>query len=109
MNPFQPPFPTSWNLPFQPATGSQISVLISESLEGAMVMETRQNAGKSEKDAFPSGALNCPAGTTCAEVIVVCGSFSAVSFPHEAASAPCAALASTSPRASTVTLAVPAT
>ena len=45
MLPFKPPLPTAWNLPFQPAAGSQTSILMSESLVGVSVAATRQNAG----------------------------------------------------------------
>src|ERR1700720_3705899 len=69
MSPLQPPLPTSWNLPFQLDMGSQVSVLMSESCEGVRVNATRQNAGRSANSAAaPAGGLNCPAGTTCAEV-----------------------------------------
>src|SRR5579871_7005439 len=71
------------NLPFHAADGgSQISILISESLVGLMVAATRQNAGRfwyatspgcsfSEKEA---GGVKAPGVTEDAIVITVCGS-----------------------------------
>src|SRR5579863_6013499 len=70
------------NLPFHAADGgSQISILISESLVGLMVAATRQNAGRflyatspgwrlSEKGA---GGAKPPGVTEAAIVITVCG------------------------------------
>src|SRR5271165_4314890 len=85
MSPFQPPFPTSWNFPFQPDSGSQVSDLMSESREGAMVMVTRQNAGRSANpSSAPAGGLNRPAETTCADVMVVFGSLTNARRAHEA-------------------------
>src|SRR5579883_763424 len=107
MNPFQPPLPTIWNLPFQPAMGSQTSDLISESLEGFSVISTRQNAGRSPKAAAPLGPFgswNAPDSITFAEFTLLCGSASDLSRPHAAAStAACAA------GASAITSGVPAT
>src|SRR6476646_2760019 len=71
------------NLPFHAADGgSQMSILISESLVGLMVAATRQNAGRflyatspgwrlSENEA---GGANAPGVTEAAIVITVCGS-----------------------------------
>jgi hypothetical protein len=42
--PLNAPFPTAWNLPFHPAAGSQTSIFMDESAEGASVASTRQNA-----------------------------------------------------------------
>src|ERR1700680_2499324 len=79
MSPLQPPLPTSWNLPFQLDIGSQVSDLMSESCDGVRVNATRQNAGRSANSAAaPAGGLNCPAGTTCAEVTAVFGRVSEV-------------------------------
>jgi hypothetical protein len=39
--------PTAWNLPFQPDAGSHTSILMSESLDGLLVIATRQKAGRS--------------------------------------------------------------
>src|ERR1700680_3040673 len=92
---FQPPLPTSWNLPFQPDICSHVSDLMSESGEGLMVNSTRQNAGRSAKPSAAPAALvggwKCPAGTTCAEVMVASGSLSEERRVHAAASAACAA------------------
>src|SRR5437879_3155990 len=78
MNPAQPPLPTDCSLPFHPETGSQTSILISESLEGLSFAATRQNAGSllyaetpAAGDPLGPGGINSPAATTCAEVIVV--------------------------------------
>src|SRR4029077_16807041 len=103
MKPFQPPLPTIWNLPFQPESGSQVSDLISESLDGLIVNSTRQKAGRSANpSAAPAGGWKAPALTTFA-VIVVLGSTSSeipvctsegvvdVSRAHASASAACAA------------------
>src|SRR5688572_19807544 len=78
MFPFQPPLPTAWNLPFQPDAGSQTSILMSDSLEGVSVAATRQKAGRSLNGLpppRPAGAVNAPAATGCAIVIVASGSF----------------------------------
>src|SRR5580765_42600 len=93
--PAQPPLPTASNLPFQfAADGIQTSILISESLEGASVAAMRQNSGRSLYGAKagapgasrPAGvAANCPAGTVCARVIVVCGSAIDARLSHDAA------------------------
>ena len=40
--PLKAPLPTAWNFPFQPAAGSQTSILMSESPVGASVAATRQ-------------------------------------------------------------------
>jgi hypothetical protein len=91
MAPDQPPLPTAWNLPFQPESGIQTSILISESDVGFKVAATRQKAGRFLygggpcKFAAPAGGVNSPAGIGCAIVIVVSGSFSAVRLSHEAA------------------------
>src|SRR6266545_3597698 len=76
MTPAQPPLPTAWNLPFQPLPGSQTSTLISESLEGVSVADTRQNSGRFWYGLAPApdrspGVENVPAGTSCAAVMVV--------------------------------------
>src|SRR5437588_574727 len=74
MNPAQPPLPTDCSLPFHPETGSQTSILISESLEGLSFAATRQNAGSllyaetpAAGDPLGPGGINSPAATTCAE------------------------------------------
>src|SRR5262245_60889592 len=81
MEPAQPPLPTPWNLPFHPDAGIQTSSLMSESVVGATVAATRQNAGTSGiawAAWLPAaGGVNDPAGTSWAMVIVVLGSLSA--------------------------------
>src|SRR5262250_2984707 len=96
--PAHPPLPTAWNLPFHIAlSGSQTSILMSESLDGVNVAATLQNAGSAEYGlgwlaprppprapparapprpaaasrpggAGAAGGVNAPAGTSCAEV-----------------------------------------
>src|SRR5688500_5275777 len=78
MLPFHPPLPTAWNLPFQPDAGSQTSILMSDSGVGVSVAATRQNAGRSLNCAAPPrppGAVNAPAATDCADVMVAPDSF----------------------------------
>src|SRR5690349_5016790 len=91
MTPAQPPFPTAWNLPFQPEAGNQTSILISESLVGFNVASTRQKEGRSLYPAFgfgprPPGSVKAPASTACAKVIVVFGRASEVRLSQVAAS-----------------------
>src|ERR1700733_13038420 len=79
MDPDQPPLPTPWNLPFQPSTGSQTSILMSESLLGRRVAATRQKAGRllgETGDGMnpPGGMANARAATGWATVMVVSGS-----------------------------------
>src|SRR5207302_2509986 len=94
MAPDQPPFPTAWNLPFQPEAGIHTSILISESFVGATVAATRQNAGSSLKfnpGPGPVGAgcgnANSPAPTGMAKVMVVPGSVIDFRLSHGAAAA----------------------
>jgi hypothetical protein len=80
--------PTDCSFPFHPlpglASGSQTSILISESATGVSVAATRQNAGRFRKDwgCLPLGAgkgeVNAPAATVSAVVMVVFFSFTAV-------------------------------
>src|SRR5687768_7705344 len=90
MLPFHPPLPTVRNLPFQFA-GSHSSILMSDSLVGASVAATRQNAGRSAIGAPPRpprpGAVNVPAATGCAIVMVTLGSFADDRLSHVAAAA----------------------
>src|SRR6185503_8833701 len=77
----QPPLPTAWNLPFQPETGIQTSILMSESDEGVRVAATRQNATElvtacRAADVPLAGRENPSRGTTAASVIVVFCAFS---------------------------------
>src|SRR5215469_15568475 len=79
MDPVQAPLPSSSRLPFQPAAGSQISILISESFEGFKVTATRQYAGNSiagpPRPPLPP-CCNGPAATDCARVTVAFGKLS---------------------------------
>src|SRR5439155_12768959 len=92
MFPFQPPFPTASNFPFQFEEGSQTSILISDSLDGFKVAAIRQNAGRSlncappPRPPPPAGA-NPPAATVCARVTVVSESLRAARLSHGAAAA----------------------
>src|SRR6185436_8915134 len=95
MFPAQPPLPTACSLPFHPppppaTAGSQISILMSESLDGVSVAATRQNAGRSANGFAPrprAGGVNAPAATVWADVIVVFGSLSDERLSHVAACA----------------------
>src|SRR4051812_9811281 len=90
MPPANPPLPSPRYLPFHPVSGSQTSILISESLAGLMVAATRQNAGIFFTDAGGSlapGGMNAPAATGCADVMVVSGSLSAARLSQVAAMA----------------------
>src|SRR5579872_4541061 len=81
MLPAHPPLPIDCSLPFQPDAGIQISILISESLEGARVAVTRQKAGRvanwvnTGRAPIPnppaSGGVKAAAATTFADMIVV--------------------------------------
>ena len=89
MVPAQAPFPTDCRFPFHPDSGSQTSILISESLTGVIVAATRQNAGRFRKAApclpFPParpGGMKAPAATVSAMVMVVFLSFSEVKLSH---------------------------
>src|SRR5215831_12637256 len=90
MFPFQPPLPTTSNLPFQLDAGIHTSILMSESFVGFTVTATRQNAGRSA-DALPPprpppfAGVKAPAATACADVIVVSASFSEARLSHVAA------------------------
>src|SRR5215472_2228548 len=87
MFPAKPPFPSPRYFPFQPLSGSQTSILISESWAGLMVACTRQNAGRFLTEAggaLAPGGINCPAATSCAEVMVVSGRLSLARLSHEA-------------------------
>src|SRR5687767_12396965 len=88
MLPLKAPLPTAMYLPFQPVSGNQTSILMSESLDGLSVAATRQNAGSSPNGApspLAPGGVNVPAGTACASVIVAAGTTSAVSLSHAVA------------------------
>src|SRR5215510_2307674 len=96
--PAHPPLPTAWNLPFHvELSGSQTSILMSESLDGVNVAATLQKAGSAEygfgwlaprppprapparappRPGAPSraatagaaGGVNAPAATSCADI-----------------------------------------
>src|ERR1041385_7176540 len=67
MLPAQPPLPTSWNLPFQFRSGSQISPSMLESALGFNVVAARQSAGSWTDGVVPFVA---PAGCTVAVPLV---------------------------------------
>src|SRR6185369_7362452 len=95
IDPLQPPLPLASKFPFHPFTGSQYSILISESLDGFDVTCTRQNAGRFANASPPPalGALpfapagaagaNAPAATDSA-TMVVCGIESELRLSHVA-------------------------
>jgi hypothetical protein len=58
--------------------------MIWESVVGARVTATRQNAGTLRMGG-PEGGVNVPAGTSAAVVMVVCGSFNCARLSHAAA------------------------
>jgi hypothetical protein len=74
-------------LPFQFDAGIQISIVMSESLEGVSVTATRQNGGSfaAAKLLKAPGSEKPPAATGCARVTVPPGSFSDVSDSQEPA------------------------
>src|SRR5690348_16148415 len=77
-------------MPF--GSGSQTSILISESLLGFKVAATRQNAGRSLYAAFglgprPPGKVKAPAAIGCAKVNVVSESLSEARLSQVVASA----------------------
>src|SRR5437762_10996488 len=77
MVPAQPPLPTASNFPFQSAAGSQTSILMSDSDEGASVAVTRQKVGSWPNcgaAGLVPGRVNAPACTMWARVIEVFGS-----------------------------------
>src|SRR5579864_3727456 len=84
MVPAQAPLPTACRFPFHADSGSQTSILISESVVGVSVAATRQNAGTLRKDGgcLPLGGgrgeVKAPAATVSAMVIVAFWSLSAV-------------------------------
>src|SRR6476659_4934794 len=90
MLPAHAPLPTASSFPFQPDTGSQTSILMSESDEGVSVAATRQNGGSCANGLPPPlpprgfGAVNCPAATVCASVTATCGCENADRLSHVA-------------------------
>src|SRR3954468_22453438 len=100
MTPAQPPFPTAWNLPFQPFVGSHTSILMSESVLGVSVAATRQNDGRFAYGLAPppprrppSGGTNVPGATTSARLIVPAFKAAPAKLSHVAADARVAATA----------------
>jgi hypothetical protein len=92
IDPAHPPLPTAWYLPFQFATGSHTSTLMSESLDGFNVAATRQNDGRFVRAglggaAVAPGGVNVPAETVSVRVIVASGKESVAKLSQEAASA----------------------
>src|SRR5579883_1252276 len=87
MAPDQPPLPTATSLLFQPDTGIQTSIFISESVVGLRVAATRQNAGRLVKSCAeaPSGSRNSPGATSRAREMVVFGRLSEPRLSHVAA------------------------
>src|SRR5579863_2897850 len=84
MEPAKPPLPTLRNLPFQSEAGNQTSKRISESAGGRITPARRQNAGSLSRG-LPDGGVNLPAGTACAVVTVVFGSFAVLRLAQSAA------------------------
>src|SRR5688572_27008296 len=96
MLPAQPCPPTASNFPFQPAAGSQISIVIAHLAVGLAIATTRQNSGNSEKGAEDApllrprpdaGGRNVPGVMDSASVTVVFGSATPVNSWHAAAPA----------------------
>src|SRR5579862_4802795 len=75
MEPAKPPLPRPWNLPFQPAAGSQTSNWMLESGAGLMTPATRQKAGRLGRG-LPPGGVKLPAETSSAVLMVVAGRLS---------------------------------
>jgi hypothetical protein len=61
------------NFPFQPESGSQISVWITESEVGLRVATTRQKPGRSKSGVRLPGGMNVPGSSTFANVIETVG------------------------------------
>src|ERR1051326_6342772 len=93
MYPAKPPLPMPRKSWFQPVRGIQTSILMAESLAGASVACTRQNAGRFFANRLapgsdaPPGGTKAPAAICCAEVIVVPGSLSVARVSQLAAKA----------------------
>src|SRR4051812_20298898 len=83
MDPAKPPFPTPWNLPFQPEAGSHTSTWISESADGFKTIATRQNSTATWTGFSPT--VTEPAATDCAIVMAVFGSWSELMLAQVAA------------------------
>src|SRR5579859_2268625 len=93
MDPAKPPLPTPRKLWFQPLSGIQTSILMSESGAGLSVAVTRQKAKRflglktGPNSCSPPGGTNAPAAICCAEVMVVEGSLSVEMLSQVAAKA----------------------
>jgi hypothetical protein len=81
-----PPLPSPKYLPFQAETGIHTSMLMFESEVGVNVAAIRQNVGM-PVNVWPVGAVNDPAGTDWAAVIVVSCSSKPKRLAHVAAAA----------------------
>src|SRR3954471_18239568 len=82
IDPWYPPLPTPWNLPFHASTGGiHTSNLISESLVGRAVASTLQNADTVIGEVLPGGE-NGPAATAVAALTVMLGIVSAARLAH---------------------------
>src|SRR5215217_6467127 len=93
MEPAQAPLPTCWNLLFHPLSGSQTSLLMSESADGVSVSWTRQKAGNPVSALGASapcddGGVNCPADTAVAELTLPCVRFNEAARRSQAAGSP---------------------
>src|SRR6266851_8773903 len=103
MEPAKPPLPTPSSLSFHPASGSQTSKRMFESLVGLMTPATRQNAGR-RSITLPYGVSNLPAGIDCAVVMAVSFSFKAERLSQLVACAAGAASEGASTRRQAVTI-----
>jgi hypothetical protein len=100
MSPAKPPLPRPRSFLFQPATGNHTSILMSESMVGLAVADTRQNGGSDLYKALMSrpengagGPTNVPASTSRASVIVVAATASLASRSQADAPVSCATAA----------------
>src|SRR5580704_11047407 len=83
MVPSQPPLPTARYLPFQPLSGSQTSMPISESWVGLSFAVTRQNPGSPEILSVVSGMVKPPSGTTSLRVMETPGEADCERLAHD--------------------------
>jgi hypothetical protein len=86
MVPAQPPLPTARNFPFQFSAGSQISISMCESGVGARTAAMRQWAGRAT-GCCPRPAVDGPAATSSAAVMVISGPASDLRLSHGVAAA----------------------
>ena len=80
MDPLNAPFPTAWNFWFQPLTGIQSSMVMSESVDGVSLAVTRHSARGARAE--PSAAIEPPASTGCAPAMATFGSDSDLRLSH---------------------------